>query len=46
MNVKDLNIKNRTNYFFNHVIYIEKFNPNNIKTENDRKIFLFTILDI
>ena len=28
--VKDIDIKNRTYYFFNDIINIENFNPNNI----------------
>ena len=28
--VKDINIKNRTYYFFNDIINIENFNPNNV----------------
>ena len=31
--VKDINIKNRTYYFFNDIIYIENFDPNNIKID-------------
>ena len=31
MSVKDINIKNRTYYFFNDIIYIEHFDPNKIK---------------
>ena len=31
--VKDINIKNQTYYFFNDIIEIENFDPNNIKTE-------------
>ena len=47
MNVKDINIKNLTYYFFNDTIYIENFDPNNIKIdEKSYKIFLFTILDM
>ena len=30
--IKDKNIKNRT-YFFNDIIYIENFDPNNIKID-------------
>ena len=30
--VKDIDIKNRTYYFFNDIINIKHFNPNNIKT--------------
>ena len=29
--VKDINIKNRTYYFFNYIIDIENFDPNNTK---------------
>ena len=29
--VKDIDIKNRTYYFFNDIINIKHFNPNNIK---------------
>ena len=35
--VKDINIKKCTDYFFNDIIYMEKFNPNNIKT--DQKLY-------
>ena len=31
--VKDINIKNRTYYFFKDIIDIENFNPNNIKID-------------
>ena len=30
--VKDIDIKNRTNYFLNDIINIKIFDPNNIKT--------------
>ena len=30
-NVKDIDIKNRTYYFFNYLINIKNFDPNNIK---------------
>ena len=30
---KDVNIKNRIHYFFNDMINIENFDPNNIKIE-------------
>ena len=36
-NVKDINIKNRTYYFFNDIINIENFGPNNIKI--DEKLY-------
>ena len=29
--VKDINIKNQTYYFFNDIINIKNFDPNNIK---------------
>ena len=32
-NSKDKNIKNRTYYFFNDIIDIENFDPNNIKID-------------
>ena len=45
--VKDINIKNRTYYFFNDIIDIENFNLNNIKIdENSYKNILITILDM
>ena len=31
--VKDINIKNRTYYFFNDIMDIENFDPNNIKID-------------
>ena len=31
--VKDINIKSRTYYFFNDIINMENFDPNNIKIE-------------
>ena len=31
--VKDINIKNTTYYFFNDIINIENFDPNNIKID-------------
>ena len=31
--VNDIFIKNRTYYFFNDIIIIENFDPNNIKTD-------------
>ena len=39
--VKDINIKNRTYYFFNDIIYIKNFDPNNVKIdEKSYKNFL------
>ena len=41
--VKDIHIKNRTYYFFNDIINIKNFDPNNIKIDKKSyKIFLFT----
>ena len=33
MSVKNINIKNRTYYFFNDIINIEDFDPNNIRID-------------
>ena len=33
--VKDIDMKNRTYYFFNDIISIKKFDPNNIKTDEE-----------
>ena len=33
MSVKDINIKNRTYYFFNETVNIKDFNLDNIKTD-------------
>ena len=45
--VKALDIKNRTYYFFNDIVIIENFDPNNIKIDEKHiKIFLFTTLDM
>ena len=40
--VKDIDIKNRTNYYSNDIINIKKFDPNNIM-KSHTKILLFTI---
>ena len=32
---KDINIKNQAYYFFNGIINIESFDPNNIKTDEN-----------
>ena len=37
ISVKDINIKNRTYYFFSYIIDIENFDPNSIKI--DKKLF-------
>ena len=33
MSVKDINIKNRTYYFFNDIIYTENFDPSKIEID-------------
>ena len=33
MSVKDINIKNRTYYYLNDIIYIENFDVNNIRID-------------
>ena len=39
---KDINIKNRTYYFFNNIINIENFDPSNIKIdEKSYKNFVY-----
>ena len=35
--VKDIDIKNRTCYFFNDIINIKNFDSNNIKIDENRK---------
>ena len=46
--LKQINIKNRTYYFYNDVIGIETFDSNMLKLDKkDRtKILIFTILDM
>ena len=39
---KDIDIKNRTYYFFNDMINAKKFDPNNIELDNT-KIFLINM---
>ena len=48
MSDKDINIKNRTYYFFDDFFNIRDLDPNNIKIDEKRhtKIYLFTILDM
>ena len=45
MSVKDINIKNRTYYFFNDIIYVENFDRNNIKLDknSDKNILIYYI---
>ena len=46
MSVKDINVQNRTYYFFN-IINIKDFDPNNIRQiKRLTKIFLFIIWDM
>ena len=45
--VKQINIKNRTYYFHNDIIDLEKFKSNLLKVDkNHIKTLVFTILDI
>ena len=42
--VKDIDINNRTYYFFNDIINIESFNPNNVKIdENSYKKYAYLL---
>ena len=44
--VKDIDIKNRTYYFFNDIINVKSLDPNNIKMdEKSYKNILITTLD-
>ena len=45
--IKDIDIKNHTYYFFDDIINIKIFDPNNIKIDKSHtKMFLFTTLDM
>ena len=44
--VKDIDIKNRTYYFFDDITNIKNFDRNNIKIKSPTKILLITILYI
>ena len=46
--VKQIDIKNRTYYFYNDIIYLESFKSNLLKIDkkNHIKTLVFTILDI
>ena len=45
--IKEINIKNRTYYFYNDTIDIKTFDSNNQKLEKKRtKFLIFTILDM
>ena len=43
--IKDIDIKNCTYYFFNDIIYIENFSPNNIKIDEKscKNILIYNI---
>ena len=43
--VKDIDINNRTYYFFNDIINITNFDPNNVKTDekSDKNIPIYSI---
>ena len=43
--IKDKNVKNRTHYFFNDIIYIKNFDPSNIKIDEQsyKNIFAYCI---
>ena len=45
MNTKDINIKNHTCYFFNDIINIKDFDPNNIKIDekSNKNIIIYYI---
>ena len=44
--VKQIEIKNRTYYFYNVIINFEEFDSNLLKVDKNRtKILIFTILD-
>ena len=45
--VKDIDIKNRTHYFFNDIINIKSFDPNNIKIDEKsyKNILIYYIDD-
>ena len=45
-NIKEINIKNRTYYFFNNIIDTEDFNPNLLKIDKKSyKTLTFIVLD-
>ena len=43
--IKEINIKERTYYFYNDIIDIETFDSKNLKLDKKTKILIFTILD-
>ena len=45
-NIKEINIKSRTYYFFDDIINIKDFDPNLLKIDKSRtKILVFITLD-
>ena len=46
--LKEINIKNRTYYFYNDITNIEKFDSKMLKSDKKKrtKILIFTILDM
>ena len=45
--MKEINIKNRTYYFYNDIIDFKTFDSKNLKLDKKRtKILIFTILDM
>ena len=45
MSVKDINIKNQTQYFFNNIMDIKDFDPNNIRIykKSQKNILIYYI---
>ena len=46
MNVKDINIKSHTYYFFHDIMNVKDFDPNNIKIDEKSCKNISTILDM
>ena len=44
--IKQINIKNRTYYFYNDIIDLEDFDPSLLKLDKKSYKLVFTILDI
>ena len=44
--IEQINIKNRTYYFYNYIIGIENFDSSMLKVDKKSRILEFTILDI
>ena len=45
--IKEINIKDRTYYFYNDIIDLKTFDSNNSKVDKKRtRILIFTILDM